>query len=123
MKPVVVLLLFVFCALSALSAQTNRISAAQAASHIGEPAVVCGSVASAKFAFRSRGTPTFINLDEPYPNEVFTALIWGEDRPKFGRPEDTLYGKRICVSGIIGSYRGTPEIIVRTTNQIRVQGQ
>jgi DNA/RNA endonuclease YhcR with UshA esterase domain len=123
MKSAVAVFLFAVCALSAISAQTYKISAAQASSHVGEQAVVCGLVASAKYAARSKGTPTFINLDEPYPNEVFTALIWGEDRPKFGRPEDMLYGKRICVSGIVESYRGVPEIVVRTTRQINVQGQ
>jgi DNA/RNA endonuclease YhcR with UshA esterase domain len=126
MKSVVagtVLLLSVVCTLPALFAQTQEISAVQAANHIGEQAVVCGLVASAKFATRSKGTPTFINLDEPYPNEVFTALIWGEDRQKFERPEDALLGKRICVSGVVQSYRGTPEVIVRTRSQIRIQGQ
>lgn len=122
MTSVTAVLLSFVCTLPLL-AQTGEITAAQTASHIGEQAVVCGSVASAKFAARSRGTPTFINLDEPYPNEVFTALIWGEDRLKFGRPEDTLLGKRICVSGVVQSYRGTPEIIVRIPSQIRVQGR
>jgi hypothetical protein len=26
------------------------------------------------------------NLDEPYPRETFTILIWGSDREKFGAP-------------------------------------
>jgi hypothetical protein len=29
----------------------------------------------------------FLNLDQPYPREVFTVLIWGSDRAKFGTPE------------------------------------
>ena len=28
-----------------------------------------------------------MNLDEPYPKEVFTILIWCGDRAKFGAPE------------------------------------
>jgi hypothetical protein len=35
----------------------------------------------------SKGHPTFLNLDEPNPKEVFTILIWGSDRAKFGTPE------------------------------------
>ncbi len=50
--------------------------------------------------------PTFINLDRAYPNQLFTALIWGSDRPKFGDPEVTYSGRRICVTGTIGAYRG-----------------
>jgi hypothetical protein len=26
------------------------------------------------------------SLGKPYPNQIFAALIWGSDRPKFGRP-------------------------------------
>jgi hypothetical protein len=61
------------------------ISATEAKSHVGERATVCGEVASTHYAARSRGNPTFINLDKPYPNEMFTVLIWGSDRPKVWR--------------------------------------
>jgi len=48
------------------------ISPAEAAKHIGEKATVCGVVASARYASRSKGQPTFLNLDKPYPNQIFT---------------------------------------------------
>jgi hypothetical protein len=51
-------------------AQTS-ISASEASHHVGEYSKVCGLVASTHFAYRSRGAPTFINLDRPYPNQVF----------------------------------------------------
>ena len=41
---------------------------------------VCGIVASAHYAASSKGQPTFVNLDKPYPNQIFTVLIWGSDR-------------------------------------------
>jgi hypothetical protein len=44
---------------------------------IGRQKTVCGAVASAHFATRSKGQPTFVNLDKPYPNQIFTVLIWG----------------------------------------------
>lgn len=47
--------------------------------HIGENATVCGVVASSHYAGGSRGAPKFVNLDKPYPNQVFTILIWNED--------------------------------------------
>ena len=43
------------------------LSAKEAKDHVGEQAKVCGVVASAHFAYRSKGSPTFLNLDEPYP--------------------------------------------------------
>ena len=97
----------------------NSLSPADAKSHIGENATVCGHVASAHFAVTSRGKPTFLNLDEPYPNQTFTIVIWGSDRMKFGDPESTYRGKSVCVSGRIESYRGVPEIIAREPGQIK----
>jgi DNA/RNA endonuclease YhcR with UshA esterase domain len=59
-----------------------------------------------------------LNLGKPYPNQVFTAVIWGSDRSKFGSPENSLNGKQVCVTGHIQLYRGKPEIVVRDTNQL-----
>jgi len=103
-----------------VSAQ-HSIAASEAGNHVGEQQTVCGLVASAHYAARSRGNPTFINLDRPYPNQIFTVLIWGSDRPKFGNPEYTYSGKRICATGSIREYRGIPEIIAYEPSQIRVQ--
>jgi hypothetical protein len=100
----------------------KSISTAEARDHVGEYSKVCGHVASAYFAYRSRGAPTFINLDRPYPAQVFTALIWAEDRSKFGSPETQFDDKNVCVSGVIQLYRGLPEIIVRNPSQIQVAG-
>jgi DNA/RNA endonuclease YhcR with UshA esterase domain len=101
-------------------AQTS-ISAAEAKNHVGERATVCGDVASTRYAASSRGRPTFINLDKPYPNQIFTVLIWGTNRPKFGDPEEAYRGKHICVTGKIGDYKGAPEIIAYEPSQIKVQ--
>src|SRR5215470_13631698 len=74
---------------SLLLAQSSHLTSAEAKNHIGERATVCGKVASTHYAARTKGSPTFINLDEPYPNQIFTILIWGSDRPKFGEPESS----------------------------------
>ena len=102
-------------------AQTGHLTASQAKDHVGEKATVCGVVASTHFATKSRGSPTFLNLDEPYPKQVFTILIWGSDRPKFGDPEAKYVHKQVCVTGLIKSYKGTPEIIASEPSQIQVQ--
>jgi DNA/RNA endonuclease YhcR with UshA esterase domain len=102
----------------ALSAGAASISPADAASHVGETATVCGLVASAKYAANSRVQPTFLDMGPPYPNEAFTAVIFGPDRAKFGEPETTLSGKRICITGQVRDYRGRPEIIVSDPSQL-----
>jgi hypothetical protein len=97
------------------------IPAAEAAAHEGERATVCGKVASTRYADRANGQPTFLNLDRAYPNQVFTALIWSEDRARFKEPPERHYrGRRICVTGKIGSYRGGPQIVVQRPDQIEI---
>jgi hypothetical protein len=106
-------------ALGSLRAFGATIGPEDAAAHVGENATVCGVVESAHFASRSRGQPTFLNFGRPYPNQVFTALIWGSDRSKFDEPENTLQGKRVCVTGTIRLYRERPEVILSNPDQLQ----
>ena len=110
-----------FLTVPCVHAQTKRITAAEAKDHIGDRATVCGKVASTHYAKSSRGEPTFLNLDEPYPKEIFTILIWGSDRGKFGTPESEYKSLQVCVTGKITSYRGVPEIVASEHGQIEIQ--
>lgn len=103
------------------TAQTEHITARQAKDHIGEVQTVCGKVVSARWASHSKGEPTFLNLDEPYPHQIFTILIWGKDRPKFGAPEAKYNGKSVCVTGKITEYRREPEMAATEPAQIEIQ--
>lgn len=109
---------FLFLVLGAVTAtKAQTISAADAGSHIGQTATVCGMVAGERTATSSRGIPTFINLDSTYPREVFTILVWGQDRSNVGvLPR---IGSHTCVIGTIQSYRGIPEVIVKSSAQFR----
>jgi RecG-like helicase len=104
--------LFAFFVLVSLpvQAQTKKITPTEAKSHVGEKATVCGTVASARYVDRSKGQPTFLNLDEPYPKQIFTIVIWSNNRAKFDEPEKRYRDKRVCVTGTIKSFRETPEI-------------
>jgi hypothetical protein len=103
-------------------AHAAPLSCDEAREHLGGDATVCGLVASARYLERG-SRPTFLNLCKPYPNQVFTALIWGSDRdkfvPKFGPPEK-LQGRNVCVTGKIQDYRGTPEIILTDPKQLEI---
>jgi hypothetical protein len=116
-----VFVLLVLATQSPVAWAVTWLAAQDAADHIGEVATVCGTVASTNFATRSKGQPTYLNLDRPYPNQVFTILIWGSDRPKFGTPETTLMGKRVCATGAIKEYRGKPEIVATDPRQLTMQ--
>jgi hypothetical protein len=103
---IVAVMTLCFTASTMLHSQTKTITAADAKDHVGERATVCGTVISAKYSSGSKGQPTFLNLDEPYPKEVFTIVIWGSDRPKFDKPGSKYRDQRVCVTGKIVSYRG-----------------
>ncbi len=106
----------------ATSAQaTKTLTPSEAKDHVGEKATVCGKAVGTHYAASSRGSPTFLNLDKPYPNQIFTIVIWGSDRAKFGAPEQTYQGRQVCVTGPITSFRGVPEIIAHIPEQIKVK--
>ena len=112
---VLTVLMGLFCS----SSFSQSISASEATNFIGKQKTVCAYVASAKFAVKSRGQPTFLDMDNKYPDQLLTIVIWGSDRSKFdGAPEATYLHKTICITGKIELYKGTPEIIVRSPAQI-----
>src|ERR1700751_6072686 len=100
-----------------------RRPAAEAKDNVGETRTVYGKVVSTHYATGSKGQPTFLNLDEPYPKEFFTILIWGSDRAKFGTPETKYKDAKACVTGKITSFRGKPEIIATEQSEIVPQKQ
>jgi DNA/RNA endonuclease YhcR with UshA esterase domain len=115
----------VLLALSILTAADTpqQLTAAEAAKHVGEYAKVCGEVVSTKYASSSRGQPTFLNLDKPYPDHIFTIVIWGDNRSKFDQPEVKYKDKQVCVTGTIETYSGKPQIIARSPEQIKIMQQ
>ena len=99
----------------------KKLTGTEAKDHVGETATVCGNVVSTRYASTTKGQPTFLNLDKPYPNQIFTVVIWGSNRSKFGKPEVEYNEKRICVTGKIVEYRGVPEVIADAPAQITVE--
>lgn len=97
------------------------ITADQAAEYTGTVAEVCGRVKSANFLHRVGGQPTFLNFGEPHPNQLFTAVIWGNKRELWRTPPEEAYlNQNICVSGRIQLHDGTPQIEVEFREQIRL---
>ena len=108
-------------AATSAAAQAVRLTSKEAKNHVGEKATVCGKVAGIHFVSSGKGQPTFIHFDEPYPDQIFTLVIWGSDRPRFGRPEEIYRDKELCVTGKITIYLGIPEIVATAPNQVQVQ--
>lgn len=101
-----------------MPASAADLQAADAAHHVGETATVCGAVASAKYDADLKSQPTFLDFEKPYPDQVFTVVIFGSDRAKFGAPESSLRGKRICVTGKIQDRNGLPQMILNDPKQL-----
>jgi hypothetical protein len=106
---------------AASSAGLPRLLSYQAKNHLGENATVCGVVVSTKYLESKGRSPTLLNLDKPYPQQPFTIVIWGAERTKFGKPEESYANKRVCVMGMITEFRGTPEIVAKDPAQITTE--
>jgi DNA/RNA endonuclease YhcR with UshA esterase domain len=121
MKTTKMLLLLLIGTFLVLPIQAQKkLTPVEAREHYGETATVCGEVVSTRYADSTKGQPTFLNLDKPYPGQVFTVVIWGNNRSKFGTPENDFKGKRICITGKITAYAGLPEIVADEPKQIKL---
>jgi hypothetical protein len=99
-----------------------RITAHDTAEHIGAYAEVCGTVVSVVTITSISGEPTFINFEEDYPSQLFTVVIWGENRPAWHSSPESLYEHRqVCVIGTIREHRGTPQIVAERPGQLTVR--
>lgn len=107
--------------LSVAAVAADTLNTSDAVKHVGENATVCGIVAGVHTATSSKGSPTFVNLDKTYPNQVFTILIWGSDLSKFSPAPSSWDGKRVCATGRIELYRNVPEIVARDAGQIVIK--
>ena len=95
--------------------ETLRIPAAQAKEHVGAQAVVSGKVAEVNIT----KAIIRINLDKAFPAQPFTAVIFPDKTNLF--PEVAkLKGKSVEVSGKINAYRDRPQIVLTSTNQLKI---
>jgi hypothetical protein len=107
--------------LCAFSAGAVTVTPADVMGQVGHSAKVCGVVAAANYAAGARAHPTFLTLvdpGQPNPTGALTAVIYGTDRTKFGSPEVTLSGQRVCATGFISYFRQRPEMILTDPSQL-----
>ena len=101
--------------------EKGQIGTAQVKYFFGETATVCGQVVATKYKINGKSDPTYINLDKKWPETVFTLMVFGKDRINFSyKPEEFLTDKKICVTGKVGEFNGTPQIIATEETQIQI---
>ncbi len=94
------------------------VKACQAENYNNKEVIVEGFVAE---GHRSRKNNVFLNFQNPYPNQCFSAVIFYSDLYKFVQNPENFYEKKIVrVKGKIQQYQGKPEIILKDPSQIEV---
>jgi hypothetical protein len=107
--------ILVFAALSAV-AKADSISPGQARNYVGEYVTVLGVVSQVS---RSRGGTTFINFGGRFPNHVFYGVIFKKRSGRFSGVFQ-LEGLKVAITGTISLYKGKPQIILDSPQQIEV---
>lgn len=88
---------------------SNIISPQQAKQYVGSEKVICGNVV--EVTPFSKGV--YLNLEEPYPNQPLSIVIWDNDIPKFdGAYLKSTLQQRYCVMGKIERYREQLQIVL-----------
>jgi hypothetical protein len=104
-----------------LSAFSQTITSEQVKDNVGKTVTVLGKVADGRYLASSAKQPTLLNIDKAFPDQVFTVVIYGENRKAFGyKPEEVLMGKNIYVTGKVTMYNGKPQVEVAKPEQIVV---
>ncbi len=98
-------------------AQGETISPKDAAQYVGSTLTVEGKVS--QVSVTNSGT-TFINFGGQFPNHVFYAVVFRSSSDQFSDLAD-LRGMTIAISGTVETYKGKPQIILTSPNQIEVR--
>lgn len=81
---------------------------------------VCSKVVDT-YVSKSEDATTFLNFQKPYPNTPFTAVIFASSLDKFNfSPSEYYKGKNICVTGKVKIFKGKPEIVISSPDQIKL---
>jgi DNA/RNA endonuclease YhcR with UshA esterase domain len=93
------------------------ISDSQAPQYIGKDVLVKGIVANVHVSKKGN---IFLNFSRPYPNHTFAGVIFAADSHKFKNPR--MYeGQVVIVKGTVQNYKGRPEIILKSPDQISIE--
>jgi endonuclease G len=98
----------------------NHFNTVQAKIYVdsGDQVCVCGTVVSTK---KTRNGHVFLNLDKRFPNQIFTVTIWKDDLINFSYdPSVALEGKKMCFTGKVSDFDGTPSMNLDREKAVKV---
>jgi hypothetical protein len=100
---------------------TSEITIYNAKDHIGRQGTVCDKIINIKTP-SSEKKPIYIDFGGVYPDNIFSAVIFPSDIPKFSyNPVEVLKDKNVCITGKISEYKGKPQIVINETVQVAIQ--
>ena len=97
------------------SAQYVNLKSYETAGNKGSNAVVTGYVADVVV----REKVAYLNFDNKYPKNTFTAVIFPDKFEVFGDLMD-YKNKTVEVKGKIGEFNGKPQIILNNKSQLKI---
>jgi micrococcal nuclease len=119
MKKLIVFTAFLMQIGSITSAQTS-IAAKDASKHLNETVTITDKIYSTKLIQNSK--MVLLDLGGAHPHEYLTVVIKGENRSKFNdKPEEYYKGKQVIVTGKVIDYKGKPEIIVNSPDELKIK--
>ena len=121
MKNLLFIPIILLAAGTAFGQPPDMVRAHDAINYAGEYAMVCGVIASASYLDKSRGKPTHLNFDKAFPEQPFSAIIFGKNRKNFTVKPETLTGYKACVYGKIKLYKGKAQIELVKNEQLSVK--
>jgi hypothetical protein len=120
MKYLLTLCCFAICSIA--YSQVEIKSASELKDHIGDSVKYCGKVVTARLMDRMMNAPAFLNIDEAYPNQSLTVVVWAADRKNFTeKPEKFYLDKNVCIYGKLEKYKDQVQIVIHSEEQLVVQ--
>ena len=120
MKAVFVLL---FATLSFTVWAQKDIKLEEVKNHIGDSVKVEAIFTGVKVFVDDDNRPTLslINLGGEYPNQLLTVAVYPSYKGQYKvMPEEGFKGDKAIVFGKIELYKGKPQIVVRSSNQLSI---
>ncbi len=90
--------------------------------HVGELVVIEGVVVQVSYAEKAGGKPIFLNMFDPYPNNLFSVIIYEDNLKKFLAKEEYL-NKPVRITGMLRASQDVkrpPSINLKNPSQIRI---
>lgn len=106
--------------LSQLVFGAEEISTKDAPFYTGQDVIACGALHEvARF---KRGL--YLNMDNKYPKQSLTFIVWGDDIKEFNKKFDgveTLVGQNLCGKGMVNEYKGRSQISLYNSYSLSIQ--